>query len=109
MVMNGNSEPGPGGEIKLLERAVVPLASGRVAVWRGLVVRTAGGTALGQVAALLLDCRTQAVTHLLLGMVPPTAVYHLIPLTLIQRIDAETVWLGTAVTAAGDLPRYQPA
>jgi hypothetical protein len=79
-----------------------------VRVQRGMPIRAADETAVGVVAAVVLDCRSRKVTHLLLGQVPPTAVYRLIPLSLIDRIDGETVCLRTTASKIVHLPLHQP-
>ena len=79
-----------------------------VRVQRGMPILAADETAVGAVAAVVLDCRSRKVTHLLLGQVPPTAVYRLIPLSLIDRIDGETVWLRITDSGIVHLPIHQP-
>ena len=87
-----------------LEQATEP-----VAIWRGMPIVACDGQAAGSVAALLLDCQSRIVTHILLGYVPPTAVYRLIPLYLIDRIIAGTVWLRVISEDIEKLPVHQPA
>lgn len=77
-------------------------------VQRGMPTRAQNGLDVGSLAAVVLDCQCQKITHLLLGQVPPTAVYHRIPLSLIDRIDKGTVWLRTAPEEIKQLPVYQP-
>jgi hypothetical protein len=79
-----------------------------VAVRRGMSILAQDGQELGTVAAVVLEPGGQEATHLLLGYVPPTAVYHLIPLKLIAGIDDETVRLQVASQDAGRLRAYQP-
>jgi hypothetical protein len=63
---------------------------------------------VGVVAAVVLDCRSKKSTHILLGHVPPTSDYRLIPLKLIDRIDGEKVWLRASSGKIGKLPLHQP-
>lgn len=95
---------------KLVVRHLVRLSrqTDRVKIQRGDVVIAQDGVGVGIVAAIVLDCHHQEPTHFLLGFVPPTAVYPLVPLCLIDRIGEETVWLKITSEAINDLPRHQP-
>ena len=73
---------------------------------RGMRILAQDGCALGAVAALVLDCPSQVITHILLGQIPPTAVYRLIPLSLIAKID-EVVWLQIPSADIARLSLYQ--
>lgn len=86
-----------------LERETNP-----VEIQRGMSLMSQDGVETGVVAAVVLDCSRQEVTHILLSFVPPTAVYHLILLPLINRIDEETVWLRITSADIDNLPRHQP-
>ena len=77
-------------------------------VQRGMMIMGQDKQEAGVVAAVVLDCRSQKATHLLLGQVPPTSDYRLIPLNLIDRIDGEMVWLRAAVEEIEKLPMHQP-
>ena len=79
-----------------------------VEVQRGMIILGQDQLEAGVVAAVLLDCRSQKTTHILLGRVPPTSDYRLIPLKLIDRIDEGTVWLRATTEAIEKLPRHQP-
>lgn len=79
-----------------------------VAVQRGMSVRASNGSAVGVVAAVVLNCLSQKITHILLGKLPPTAVYRLIPLSLFDRVDDESVWLRASPTKIETLPVRQP-
>jgi hypothetical protein len=48
------------------------------------------------------------MTHLLLGQVPPTAVYRLIPLALLDHLEDEQIWLNASPQEVAALPLYQP-
>jgi hypothetical protein len=95
---------------KLLVSAVVLLDHGdTVELQRGAAIKDVNGVAVGVVAAVVMDCRTREVTHVLLGKVPPTAVYRLIPLSLIQSMIEGSLWLGIDTPVVSKLPCYKPA
>lgn len=79
-----------------------------VEVRRGMRILTQDQTEVGAVAAIVMDGRSQDITHLLLGHLPPTAAYHLLPLNLIDRIEAETIWLRASTADVEKLPIHQP-
>lgn len=95
---------------KLLVSGVVRLdpTSRQSEVQRGMTVRAENGVKAGVVAALVLNCHLTCITHVLMGYVPPTTVYRLIPLSLIARIDSETVWLRASLAEVASLPAHQP-
>ncbi len=63
------------------------------------------GVAIGIVAAVVVDQATQAVTHILLGRLHPKLEYRLVPLTLIERVDADAVQLRISSPDVSRLPR----
>ncbi len=79
-----------------------------VEIRRGDAVFAQDGVEVGFVAAIMLDCHHQEATHFLLGFLPPTAVYHLVPLSLINRIDEKTVWLKITTKGIEKLPKHKP-
>ena len=79
-----------------------------VEIQRGDVVFAQDGVDVGVVAAIMVDCHRQEATHFLLGFVPPTAVYPLVPLPLIDRIVEKTIWLKITSEGIHYLPRHQP-
>ncbi|MCB0016167.1 MAG: hypothetical protein KDE09_00185 [Anaerolineales bacterium] len=96
---------------KLLVSGLIRLGNpeaGLVELRRGMAVVDRVGHEAGTVAAVVLDCARKAVTHVLLGHLPLTADYRLIPLTLIDRINEETVWLSITGTEIETLPTHQP-
>jgi hypothetical protein len=95
---------------KLLISGLITLAqdSAPVSLQRGMSVLAQDRVVVGAVAAVVLNYRQQEITHLLLGQVPPTAVYRLIPLSLIDRIDKEVVWLRIPSEKIGTMPLHQP-
>ncbi len=95
---------------KLLVRGVVKLdeSNHESELERGMVVRAEDGAKTGVVAALVLNCHLKGITHVLMGYLPPTTVYRLIPLSLIARIDCEDIWLHATVAEVAGLPVHQP-
>jgi hypothetical protein len=79
-----------------------------VEVQRGMMILGQDKQEVGVVAAVVLDCRSQEITHILLGHIPPTSVYRLIPLKLIDRIDGESLWLRASSEKIEKLPIHQP-
>ena len=79
-----------------------------VEVQRGMMIMGKDKQEAGVVAAVILDCRSQKDTHILLGHIPPTSDYRLIPLNLIDRIDGETLWLRASFEEIEKLPMHQP-
>lgn len=104
------NEPAAAAEQKLLVSGLARLEgeSCPVDLQRGMSVRSEDGVETGVVAAVVLELPGQEVTHFLLGYVPPTAVYHLVPLCLIDRIDGETVWLRVTNEKIATLPIHHP-
>ena len=96
--------------VKLLVSGLVKLErkSDSVELRRGMAILLQDEYAAGVVAAIVLDCPSQEITHILLGQVPPTSNYRLIPLLLIDRIDREAVWLRASVADIEKLPVHQP-
>lgn len=97
-------------ERKLLVAGIVHLEGkrGPVEVERGMPILAQDGTGAGAVAAVVMDRHCHRVTHVLLGHVPPTAVYRLAPVSLIERIDGKTLWLRALTEEIEKLPVYQP-
>jgi hypothetical protein len=95
---------------RLMVSGQVPLGPQRclAELHRGMLVLTQEKLDAGIVAALLLNCHSQQITHLLLSHVPPTAVYRLAPVSLIDRVDGQRIWLRAPMEAIEKLPRHQP-
>jgi len=94
---------------KLLVRGFIKLEPETVPILlqRGMTILARNGVTVGAVAAVVLNCPQQEITYLLLGQIPPTAVYRLIPLALIERIDGEMVWLRIPSEKISALPLHQ--
>jgi sporulation protein YlmC with PRC-barrel domain len=83
---------------------VEPMGTDPVEVRRGMFVLTQDGIEVGTVAAVVMDCHCQEVTHILLGQMPPTAVYRLAPVKLLARVEENSIWLRVDSQAVADLP-----
>jgi len=89
---------------KLLVRGAIM----RGEIWRGMLILDRDGLVAGVVAAVALDGASQTVSHILLGQLPPTAVYRLVPITLIDHIAGEHLWLQVTQTHIEALPIHKP-
>ena len=80
----------------------------QVEIQRGMPIITQDGLEIGAVAAVVFDCPSEQATHILLGHLPPTAVYHLIPLPLIDWIDGSLIRLKVPYNDCAHLPTRKP-
>ncbi|MCP5095866.1 MAG: hypothetical protein GY943_09960, partial [Chloroflexi bacterium] len=64
-----------------------------VEVQRSMKIVVMGGKEVGLVGGIMIDPQHDNVTHILLCHLPVTAVYRLIPISLIAKVTAETVHL----------------
>lgn len=81
-----------------------PPGSGPVEVRREMIVLGRDGVTMGSVAAVVVDCATQATTHVLLGRLAPDLEYRLVPLSLIERVDEAAVRLRISSQGVSQLP-----
>jgi sporulation protein YlmC with PRC-barrel domain len=79
-----------------------------IEVQRGMIILTREGVEAGRVAAMVIDCRSEEVTHVLLGHVPPTSDYRLVSLNLIDRVDRDVIQLRVTSEDIEKLPVHQP-
>lgn len=96
---------------KLLVQGVVSSGATAVAggeVRRGMSVLAADGVPVGVVAAVVCHEPAHTLTHILLGQTPPTAVYRLIPLEFLDRIDGQSLWLRVSAAQIAGLPIHHP-
>ena len=94
---------------KLTIEALVCLACGaatETAVSRGMSVRSSDEQVVGEVAAVLLDGRTQQPTHLILCCRLPD--YRLVPLEKIAGVYGRIVQLSLTHEQISKLPHHQP-
>lgn len=93
---------------KLLVSGFVHLkpGCGPVELRREMLILTIDGQEAGMIAAVVVNCHEREVTHVLLGRVPPTSEYRLIPISLISQVSKEAVWLRITVNGIEDLPLH---
>ena len=94
---------------KLTIEARVCLACGVVretAVTRGMSIQSSEGELVGELAAVLLDGRTQQPTHLVLCCQLPD--YRLVPLEKIAGVYGRTVQLSLTCEEISQLPHHEP-
>jgi hypothetical protein len=94
---------------KLLESGLVYLCqeSKTLEVRRGMFVAARDGRQVGVVAAVVLDCRSREISAVLLGDLPPTAVYRLVSPHLICRFDERSLQLSLSSADIANLPERQ--
>lgn len=91
---------------RLLVCGWIDQVKGEVA--RGMPVLAQDGSMVGVVAAVIQCGAAQTINHILLGQTPPTAVYRLIPINLLDRLGEECIWLHTSREQVAALPVHQP-
>ena len=78
-----------------------------VEVRRCMAVLSCNGRELGMVAAVCLDPNTQDVASVLLGRLPVTADYRLIPIVLIDSVSEDAVHLRITAESVGELAQHE--
>ncbi|MCB8940239.1 MAG: hypothetical protein H6655_17660 [Ardenticatenaceae bacterium] len=94
---------------KLTIEAQVCLACGAVAetaVSRGMSIQSSEGKIVGELAAVLVNGRTQQPTHLVLCCQLPD--YRLVPLENVVGVYGRTVQLNLTREQISHLPQHQP-
>lgn len=94
---------------KLTIEARVCLACGAVAetaVTRGMSIQSSEGDVVGELAAVLVDGRSQHPTHLVLCCQLPD--YRLVPLANVVGVYGRTVQLSLSSEQISQLPQHQP-
>jgi hypothetical protein len=100
------SVPGSSSQRRLLVCGWIDGIEGELT--RGMPVLAQDGSPVGVVAAVVLTGLAKSISHILLGQVPPTAVYRLIPVDLLDRLDRERIRLRASPQQIAALPIYQP-
>ena len=77
-------------------------------IQRGMKVMSSDGREVGFVAAVIIQKETDSVTHILLGHIPVTPDYRRIPVTLVENVDEDTVFLNIIHQAVDKLAVHQP-
>lgn len=99
------------GEEKIMVDGRIHLPQRHLAVQeiqRGMKVISSDGREVGFVAAVIIHKDTGGVTHILLGHIPVTSDYRCIPVTLVENVDADTVYLNIIHQAVDKLAVHQP-
>jgi hypothetical protein len=104
--LESESVPGTPSQYRLLVCGWIDEIEGELA--RGMPVLAQDGSTAGVVAAVVLTGPAKRITHLLLGQVPPTAVYRLVPIALIDHVAGERLWLQINQAQIHSLPLHDP-
>lgn len=94
---------------KLTVQAQICLTCGAAlptAVFRGMSICSSDGQLVGQVAAVLLDGRSQQPTHLVLTRLVPE--YRLVPIGHIVHVSPDSVTLALSTEQLAQLPEHEP-
>ena len=78
-----------------------------VEVRRCMAVLSCDGRELGIVAAVCLDPVKEDVAAVLLGRLPPTAVYRMIPVALLDHVSEDAVYLRITAESAEELEQHE--
>lgn len=76
---------------------------------RGMKIVMADGQEAGVVGAVMVHPQSEEISHILLCSVPVTAVYRLIPVSLITKIEEDTLYLNIQSDDLAKLAVHQPA
>lgn len=76
-------------------------------VRRGMTILSKEELEVGQVAAVVLDGNTQKATHILLGRLPETRGYWMVPVDLISEVRDDIVLLGISADVMDKLPLWR--
>ena len=79
-----------------------------IQIERGMKIVVVNGKNAGVVAAVMVHPQSEEITHILLSRVPVTAVYRLIPIKLIAKIDDDTIHLSIGCDDLTKLMIHQP-
>lgn len=77
-----------------------------IEVRRGMTILSNESLEVGQVAAVILDRDSLKATHILLGRLPETRGYWMVPVDLISDIHDGIVQLSIAGNAVDNLPPW---
>lgn len=78
-----------------------------IEVKRGMSIRASDGREVGKVAAVVVNTHSQQVTHIILGRQVRAPDYRLVPVGLIKRVNAGTIWLRVLPQVVKNLPQRQ--
>jgi hypothetical protein len=100
------SVPGSSSQRRLLVAGWIDGIEGELT--RGMPVLAQDGSTVGVVAAVVLTGLAKSISHILLGQVPPTAVYRLVPIALIDHVADERLWLQISQDQIHSLSLHDP-
>jgi len=86
-----------------------PHSSGTTEVQRGMTILTCVGEKAGFCAGVVVKQGKAGASFVLLGRLPVTSEYRQIPISLIDRIEGETIHLNVTCAEILKLPLHQPA
>ncbi len=92
-------------------RILIPNHTTPILICRGMSILTRTGNKAGFSAGVVVPLGAEEATHILLGRLPVTSEYRLIPVALIAQIDLgkEAIYLNIDCVAILQLPLHQPA
>ena len=77
-------------------------------VQRGMTILTCAGEKAGFSAGVIVKQGEEEASFVLLGRLPVTSEYRQIPISLINRIEGETIHLNVTCAEILKLPLHQP-
>ncbi len=80
-----------------------------VEVQRGMIILTCVGEKAGFSAGVVVKQGKEEASFVLLGRLPVTSEYRQIPISIIDRIEEETIHLNVTCAEILKLPLHQPA
>lgn len=79
---------------------------GLLEIRRSMSIKTSEGQEVGRVAAIVVDCQSHEVTHIVLSRYAQALAYRLVPACLIEQVAKEVVVLGIPSQLVDGLPEY---
>jgi len=79
-----------------------------VEIQRGMKIVVMGRKEVGFVGGIIVNSQSNEVTHILLCYLPVTAVYRLIPINRIARVEEETIHLNIQFDDLETLATHSP-
>lgn len=93
----------------LMESGWLPFVPNTLLVRRGMAVRTCDDCQAGYVAAVMVNCITQQITHLLLMQPCQPPTYRLLPVAAVTGVRDATVTLALLPQGVTALPCWPTA
>lgn len=79
---------------------------GLLEIRRSMSIKANEGQEVGRVAAIVVDCQSQKVSHIVLSRYVQALEYRLVPACLIEQVAKEVVVLGISSQLVESLPEY---